>query len=218
MKPRVAIYVRVSTQEQSCDLQRAELLAYAHARGWTVCEVFEDRATGTNANRPMLKLLLQAVRTRKVDVVAVWKLDRFARSLKDLVVMIQDFSELGVPLVSLRDNVDLSTTSGKLMLHLIGAFAEFEASLIQERTRAGLLNAKARGVRLGRPRLDREGEIRALRKTGKTYREIEAELGVSMGTIHRALANAEFKVGSAPCSKNPSGSAKQTSNKTRSRS
>lgn len=184
---RVAIYVRVSTQDQSCEIQRNDLEAYVSARGWAVHAVYEDKATGTNANRPMLKQLMNEARERKFDVLLVWKLDRFARSLKDLVFMLQELSELGVDFVSVKDSIDMSTAAGRLMTHLLGAFAEFEASLIRERVRAGIKNAQTKGRRLGRPRLRNDERITKLRSEGRSIREIAKETGVSAGAVQRSL-------------------------------
>lgn len=185
---RVALYTRVSTQDQSCELQRRELQDYAVARGWEVCKVFEDKATGTNTKRPMLNALMKDSKERRFDIVVVWKLDRFARSLKDLVIMLQEFTDLGIQFVSLRDNIDLTTSSGRLMMHMIGAFAEFEASLIRERVRAGLNNAKAKGKRLGRPKARDDRSIQMLRTQGLSIRKIAKELRTSVGSVQRALA------------------------------
>jgi hypothetical protein len=123
------------------------------ARGWHIVEPYVDRLTGSVEARPALNRLMADARQRKFDVVVVWKLDRFARSLKHLVTAIAEFESLGVQFVSLRDNLDLTTPSGRLMFHVIGAMAEFERSLIQERVCAGLRNARAKGRVLGRPRL-----------------------------------------------------------------
>jgi len=190
MKPlRAALYLRVSTQDQSCELQRRELLAFAEARGWNVVEVFEDKATGTNGNRPQLKAMLAQARARRIDLVIAWKLDRLFRSLKDLVVTLQDLSEVGVGFISLKDNIDMTTSSGRLMTHLLGAFAEFEASLIRERVRAGLAHAKAKGKRLGRPKTRNDAQIQSLRGSKLSIREIARRLGISKGAVQRALAS-----------------------------
>ncbi len=185
---RVGIYVRVSTQDQSCELQKRDLDAFAAARGWDVAGVYEDKGlTGTNGNRPMLKALLKDARERKLDVVLCWKLDRLFRSLKDLVATLSELEELGVSFVSQRDNLDLTTSSGRLMMHMLGAFAEFEANLIQERVRAGLANARAKGKILGRPKVRDDSEIRAHRARGLSIREIAKALGIGKTTVLRAL-------------------------------
>lgn len=186
-KSRVALYLRVSTQDQSCELQRRELLAFAESRGWIVTEVFEDKATGTNGNRPALKAFLKHARERNCDIALIWKMDRLARSLKDLIGMLQELSDLGVEFVSLRDNIDMSTSSGRLMMHLLGAFGEFEASLIRERVRAGLANARAKGQKLGRPKSRDDAQIRHLRSQGLPLRSIARSLGTSLGAVQRAL-------------------------------
>src|SRR5258708_1137164 len=125
---RVAVYLRVSTQDQSTALQQQEIESYLIARGWTQTSYYEDKLTGTHGNRPQLKNLMSDVRQRQVDLVICWKLDRLFRSLKDLISTLQEFSELGVEFISLKDNIDLTTSAGRLMLHILGAFGEFEAS------------------------------------------------------------------------------------------
>jgi len=188
---RVGIYLRVSTADQQTDLQSREIMAYVHARGWTNHVVYEDKATGTHSGRPAFQSMLKDVKSRRIDVVICWKLDRFSRSLRDLVITLQEFSESGTAFVSIRDQVDLTTSSGRLMLHLIGAFAEFEASLIRERVRAGLSAAKARGQRLGRPKMRNDRCIRNLRDQGLSYTEIGKKLGISKGAVCRALATSK---------------------------
>lgn len=184
---RVAVYLRVSTQDQSTDLQRREIEAYIASRHWPKPTFYEDKASGTHANRPMLKALLNDSRQRKVDVIVTWKLDRFFRSLKDLVVTLQELDELGIAYISLKDQIDMTTSSGRLMLHMVGAFAEFEASLIKERVRSGLQNAKARGKILGRPKKIAYDKIRCLRAQGLSIRAIAKELGISTGPVQSAL-------------------------------
>lgn len=152
---RAAFYVRVSTtnHHQDPEMQLGDLRPFVEARGWSLVEQYVDRMTGKIESRPALNRLMADARQRKFDIVVVWKLDRFARSLKHLVTAIAEFESLGILFVSLRDNIDLSTPSGRLMFHLIGSMAEFERSLIQERVCAGLRNARAKGKRLGRPKL-----------------------------------------------------------------
>lgn len=148
-----ALYARVSTVDKGQDpeLQLEEMRQYAAARGWSCHEYVDHGVSGSKTNRPALDQLLTAVRSRQVDVVVVWKLDRLGRSLAHLLHLLNDFTALGVSFVSLREAIDLTTPTGKLMLHLFGAFAEFERSLIQERVRAGIANAKRKGKRIGRP-------------------------------------------------------------------
>jgi DNA invertase Pin-like site-specific DNA recombinase len=127
---------------------------------------------------------------RKFDSILVWKLDRFGRSLRHLVNALAELEARGLVFISLRDNLDLGTPSGRLMFQIIGAMAEFERALIQERVRAGLRNARAKGKRLGRPRVVVDpSRIASLRSRGRSWAEIGAETGVSKGTAQRALAD-----------------------------
>jgi DNA invertase Pin-like site-specific DNA recombinase len=127
---------------------------------------------------------------RRFDAVCVWKLDRFGRSLRHLVNALADLESLGVSFISIKDNLDLATPSGRLMFQIIGAMAEFERSLIQERVKAGLRNARAKGRKLGRPRLNVDAvKIGSLRSQGRSVREIAAELGYSRSLVHKTLAN-----------------------------
>jgi len=186
---KIGIYVRVSTSDQSTDLQEREVLAYVKARGWSQITVYEDKLSGTHDNRPMLKKLLSDARQRKLDVVICWKLDRLFRSLKGLILTLQEFQELGVAFISLRDNLDLTTATGRLMAHILGAFGEFEASVIRERVVAGLANAKARGRVLGRPRRRDDEKIGVLRSQGLSIRQIARQLGISKGAVQRSLTS-----------------------------
>jgi len=152
---RVALYARVSSlNNQDPEMQLAKLREYAVRRGWQIVEEFTDQGvSGCRESRPALNRLMSDACRRRFDAVLVWKIDRFGRSLKHLVNALAELAALGVAFVSLRDNLDLSTPSGRLMFQIIGAMAEFERALIQERVRAGLRNARAKGRRLGRPRL-----------------------------------------------------------------
>jgi len=186
---RVGIYARVSTLiGQSPEMQLAELREYASRRGWEIVGEYVDCISGSKESRPELNRLMADAHRRHFDAVLVWKIDRFGRSLKHLVNSLADLDSYGVAFVSLRDNLDLSTPSGRLMFQIIGAMAEFERSLIQERVRAGLRNAKLKGKTLGRPSLILDsGRIARLRASGASIREISAQLEVSPSTIHKAL-------------------------------
>jgi DNA invertase Pin-like site-specific DNA recombinase len=127
-------------------------------------------------------------RQRKFDILLVWKIDRFGRSLKHLVNSLAELESVGVAFVSLRDSLDLSSPAGRLMAQLLGAISEFERSLITERVRAGIRNARNRGRRLGRPRLDVDHiRISRLRASGTSLRGISEQLGISLGSVHRDL-------------------------------
>ena len=146
---------RVSTTNHGQDvtLQTRELREFAVARGWQVAgEYVDSGVSGAKDSRPELNRLMADAKRRKFDAVLVWKLDRFGRSLRHLVNAIAEFESLGIAFVSLSDNLDLSTPSGRLMFNIIGAMAEFERELIRERVRTGMKNAKAKGARIGRPR------------------------------------------------------------------
>ena len=188
---RVGLYARVSTLSgQNPEVQLSELREYASRRGWAIAGEYADRGvSGSKESRPALNRLMRDAHRRKFDVVLVWKLDRFARSLKQLVNALADMEALGVAFVSLRDNLDLSTPSGRLMFQIIGAMAEFERALIQERVCAGLRHARAQGKRLGRPSVKVDAKsVRELRAKGASLRTIARQLGVGLGTIYRALA------------------------------
>ena len=187
---RAAIYARVSTVNgQSPEMQLAELREYTSRRGWEIFGEYVDSGiSGSKESRPELNRLMADAHTRCFDVVLCWKVDRFGRSLKHLVNALADLDSYGVAFVSLRDNLDLSTPSGRLMFQIIGAMAEFERSLIQERVRAGLRNAKLKGKTLGRPRRIVNGdEMARLRKQGASFREIAEAVGASHGTVRTRL-------------------------------
>jgi len=154
---RVGVYARVSTTDkgQDTELQLKDLRAFAHARGWQIHEEYVDEGiSGILPKRPALDRLLKACRHRQVDVVLVWRLDRLGRSLKHLIMMLDELQSLGVAFVALHEQIDCTTATGQLMLHLLGAFAEFERALIRERVKAGLAHARTKGQQLGRPRLE----------------------------------------------------------------
>lgn len=182
---RVALYARVSTHVQDAEMQLREMREYCRNRGWILASEYVD--TGVSASkdsRPELNRLMLDAKHRRIDAVLVWKLDRFGRSLKHLVNALAEFEALGVAFVSLKDNLDLTTPSGRLMFQIIGAMAEFERSLIQERVRAGLRNARAKGRKLGRPTVTVDpAEITRLRGEGRSMAKVAEYLGVSVGTV-----------------------------------
>ena len=186
---RVALYARVSTLNgQDPEMQLSELREYASRRGWTVSSEYIDHGvSGSKESRPELNRLTVDAHRRAFDAVLVWKIDRYGRSLKHLVNALADLNAYGVAFISFRDNLDLSTPSGRLMFQIIGAMAEFERSLIQERVRAGLRNARAKGKRLGRPSVKVDAaEIARLRSQGIGWRAVASQLGVGLGTVVRA--------------------------------
>ncbi len=186
---RVALYARVSTSNghQDPEMQLRELREYADRRGWQVAgEYIDHGVSGSKESRPELNRLMTDAHRRRFDAVLVWNVDRFGRSLKHLVNALADLGAYGVAFVSLRDNLDLSTPSGRLMFQIIGAMAEFERALIQERVRAGLRNAQAKGKLLGRPRRVVDvPRITTLRASGASWRTISREMGVALATLYR---------------------------------
>src|SRR5215469_13969852 len=195
---RVALYARISTlNNQDPELQLAELREYSNRRGWHITEEYTDQGvSGCKESRPALNRLMADACRRKFDAILVWKIDRFGRSLKHLVNALAELRALGVAFISLRDNLDLSTPSGRLMFQIIGAMAEFERALIQERVRAGIRNARAKGKRLGRPRVTVDASrIASLRALGHSWAEIVAEMGVGKGTAQRAFYSLSHPTG-----------------------
>ena len=182
------LYGRVSTTDQNTDNQLVPLRAFASARGWTVIE-FTDVASGARERRPGLDELLKAVRSRKVDVVICAKLDRLARSTHHLVTLAKEWETLGVDLIVLDQAIDTTTPTGRLLFHVLAAIAEFERDLIRERVKAGMDRARAKGVRLGRPRKRvPEDKLETLRHDGTSIGKMARQLNVSRATIRRRLS------------------------------
>jgi DNA invertase Pin-like site-specific DNA recombinase len=188
---RVALYARVSTLNgQDPEMQLSEIREYASRRAWSIVSEYVDRGvSGSKESRPELNRLMADAHRRKFDAVLVWKIDRFGRSLKHLVNALADLCAYGVAFISFRDNLDLSTPSGRLMFQIIGAMAEFERSLIQERVRAGLRNARAKGKKFGRPRAQVDADqVAALRREGLSWSQVCRTLNVSKGSAQRSVA------------------------------
>src|ERR1700678_3704554 len=190
MTPRVAIYARVSTTNHGQDvgLQTRELQQFAEARGWRMVGTYiDDGVSGAKDSRPELNRLMADAHKRCFDVVAVWRFDRFARSVSHLLRALETFSALGIAFVSLSEQMDTTTPTGKMVFTVLGAVAELERGLIVERVRAGLRNAVAKGKKLGRPRCDVDAaRIAELRAAGRSWRKIARTIGVSAKTCRRA--------------------------------
>jgi DNA invertase Pin-like site-specific DNA recombinase len=186
---RAAIYARVSTHNgQNPEMQLEELRAYCKRRGWEIAGEYVDVGiSGAKERRPALDRLLVLCRKRSVDAVVVYRYDRFARSLRQLVNALEEFRALGIDFVSLHEGVDTSTPNGRLVFGIFASIAEFERELIRDRVRSGLASAKARGKRLGRPRVTVDSaRIAALRHAGMSWAKIGETLGVGEGTVRRA--------------------------------
>ena len=188
---RAAIYARVSTHNgQNPEMQLEELREYCKRRGWEIAAEYVDAGiSGAKEHRPALDRLIADCRKRLVDAVIVYRYDRFARSLRQLVNALEEFRALGIDFVSLHEGVDTSTPNGRLVFGIFASIAEFERELIRDRVRSGLASARAKGKHLGRPRVGVDSSrIAALRAQGRSWAEICKELGVrSKGTAQRAV-------------------------------
>ena len=179
---RVAIYARVSTGDQHVETQLHDLEKYVALRNdWTLVENYIDEGiSGTRESRPELDRLMADARKRCLDLVLVWRFDRFARSTKHLIDALSEFQHLGIDFCSYSENVDTSSPAGKMLFTVIAAIAEFERAIIVERVRAGLRRARAEGKQLGRRPLNvNEDELIRLRRDGLSIRQIAAEMGIS---------------------------------------
>lgn len=190
---RVALYARVSTSDQTCEQQLTALREYCTARGWTsTTEYVDSGISGAKSKRPALDRLMKAALSRKIDCIIVWKLDRWGRSIQHLVDSLAQLSAAGVRFIATTQAIDTDTSSpaGRLMLHMLAAFAEFERDLIIDRVTAGIRRAQATGTRsgrpIGRPRIitDRT-RILDLRAAGLSLSQIAAETGVERTAVYR---------------------------------
>jgi putative DNA-invertase from lambdoid prophage Rac len=202
---KAALYARVSTMDQNCEMQLRELREYAERRGWEISGEYIDTGwSGAKVSRPQLDRLMNDARRRKFDAVLVYKLDRWGRSLAHLVQSIQELSGLAVRFIAITQNIDTdeSNPMARLLLHLMGAFAEFEREMIRDRTVSGVRAARARGKVLGRPRrVFRRDEVASMRAAGQSWGFIAKTLGVPASTVRDAARVAEivshWPVGSA---------------------
>ena len=193
-----AIYIRVSTSKkvapdvfrQNISMQEEPLRKMARDRGWGVVAIYQDRMSGADPNRPQFKRLMEDARRGKFQVVMVWKFDRFARSLSDLLSCLETFNQCGIRFISYTEAIDTSTPAGKALFSSIGIFAEFERSMLIERVRAGIEHAREHGTKsgkaIGRPRvIFNRLDIVNLRARGLTFPQIAKQLGIGVGTAHR---------------------------------
>ncbi len=193
---RVAIYARVSTTNHGQDvtLQTRELAQFAEARGWKVVGSYVDAGvSGSKDSRPELNRLMADAHKRRFDVVCVWRFDRFARSVSHLLRALETFKALGIDFVSFSEQMDTSTPAGKMVFTVLGAVAELERSLIVERVRAGMRNARAKGKRVGRPprtqlSMETRTAIAGCYANEKTsFRALAKRFGTSLGTVQRCV-------------------------------
>ena len=187
---RAALYARVSTHDQqTIGLQMEAMLTSIRDRGWDVVRQVEDIGSGAR-QRPGREALWKAARRRELDVIVVWRLDRWGRSLPDLVVSLRELTELGVGFVSLTEALDLTTPTGRAMAGMVAVFAEFEREVLRERVRAGIAQARREGRPHGRPRtasLKAEEAVR-LKADQVSHSEIARRLGIGRTSVRRILA------------------------------
>lgn len=186
---RVALYTRVSTHDQqTLPLQLDALHEYARRRDWSV--VSEVTEVGSGAlKRPKRDALLQAAKRREVEVILVWRLDRWGRSVADLVNSLAELEAVGVAFVSVTEALDLTTPAGRAMATMVATFAQFEREILKERVKAGIAQARAKGKLLGRPKTagQRAGEVRTLHASGMSQVQIARQLGISRTSVGRFL-------------------------------
>lgn len=206
---KAAIYVRVSTSKkvaastpigtienkflQNPKVQEEPLIKLVTSRNWATEEIYVDRMSGANSDRPAYKRLMKDARRGAFQAVVVWRFDRFARSSKELLNVLEEFRTLGITFVSHQEAIDTSTPIGKVMFTIIAAFAEFERDILRERIIAGLENARENGTKSGRPiggqkKIFRRDEAIRLLGEGRSYREVARTLKVAVATLHRACS------------------------------
>jgi DNA invertase Pin-like site-specific DNA recombinase len=187
---KAARYIRVSRNDQRPALQSDETEDLIVRRGWQLVDTYLDQGvSGASANRQELDRMMAAARRKAFDVLVVWRSDRLFRSLRHMVVTLEELAALGIEYVSVTEPFDTTTPQGRLLIHLVSAFAEFERGVLIERTKAGLAAARRRGVRLGRPRVHLDVfKARAMRAHGKSLRVVARHFGVGASTLHRILS------------------------------
>ena len=186
---RAGLYARVSSHDQqTLPMQNRALREYAARRGWTTTMQVKEVGSGAT-QRQMREKLMEAARRREVDVVLVWRLDRWGRSVTDLLATLEELEHLGVGFVSLTEALDLTTPGGRAMAALLAVFAEFEREVLRERVRAGMAHARANGKRLGRPITAalKADQVRKLRRSGLSKSEIARQLNIGRTSVRRIL-------------------------------
>ena len=201
-----AIYIRVSTSKkvapdvfkQNIAMQQEPLRKMARDRGWPISAIYQDRMSGADLNRPQFKRLMEDARRGMFQAVMVWKFDRFARSLSDLLSCLETFNQCGIRFISYTEAIDTSTPAGKALFSSIGIFAEFERSMLIERVRAGIEHAREHGTKsgkaIGRPKvIVRRDEIRRLKAEGVPVREICRRFNIGMSVLYQACSETQSK-------------------------
>jgi DNA invertase Pin-like site-specific DNA recombinase len=192
---RVAIYARVSTVDKGQDpeTQLLALREYAARRGLHIVGEYIDYASGTREDRPQYRRLLEAARKRQLDIVLVWRYDRFARSTQALVQALKAFHSVGVDFISYQENIDTTTPQGEMIFTVLASLAQFESALISERVKAGMARAKAQGKRISRAPLaqDLQDSIATLYGQGISIQQISKQLGIGYGTAWNYVQHAK---------------------------
>lgn len=201
---RVGTYARVSTHDQqTLSLQRRKMSDYVRDRGFELTREYQEVGSGAKT-RPMREELMRAARRREVDIIVVWKLDRWGRSVADLVSTLNELRELDIGFVSLTEALDFTTPSGRAMAGLLSVFAEFEREILRERVRAGIAYARAEGKPHGRPRTaaTKASEVKRLHESGKNNSQIARELEISRASVIAILkSNTDKNVRGKPVRK-----------------
>jgi len=188
---KTAIYMRVSTQKQNVDSQEHAISLFLKSKSFSNVEFYVDKGeSGKKASRPELNRLLNDIKGGKVETLIVYKLDRLFRSLTDLLISLRMFQEHKIVFISIQEQIDLSTPTGVLFMQMLGAFGEFERTIIVERVKAGLENAKAKGKKLGKPSripLEVQKQAFTLKESGKSYSEVSFITGLKIPAIQRIM-------------------------------
>ena len=192
---RIGIYARVSTKDQSCELQVRDLRAYCAARGFDLIREYVDVGqSGAKDSRPELNKLMDDARKRQFDAIVVWRFDRFARSTKHLLSALEEFRSMGIQFISYQENIETSSALGQALFTIVSAVAQLERDLIRERVIAGIRNARANGKKLDRPmRAVDPDRILEMIAEGQTLEQIAEKLGIGYGTVRARLQNALAK-------------------------
>ena len=186
---KVAIYVRVSTSGQTVENQERELMAHCQRQGWLVHKVYRDEGfSGAVAERPALKEMMADARLGRFNLLAVWKIDRIARSISHLLEVLMELKGLGIGFVSLTEAINTETAQGRMLCSFLGAIGEFEREMTIERVRSGMARAKANGVRIGRPRAGFDvNEAIRLKQDGQSWSQVSKAVGASSATVRRIV-------------------------------
>lgn len=189
---KTAVYVRVSTEKQSTEMQEREISMFLASKSIKELEIYRDEdESGKSTSRPALNRLLNDCKQGKVETLIVWKLDRLFRSLIELITHLKQFQKQKVTFISIKENIDLSTPTGILMMQILGAFSEYEREMIVTRVKAGLANAKAKGKQLGKPSkipIEVQRQVVTLKTSGKSYREVANITGLKIPAIQRLIS------------------------------